>query len=463
MVCVERSHSHRLAVIVIALAVGGGCSEPIVPIGSDPGSRYLQVVDIPPIMTDSLDLLFVVDNSETMAGRQLALKYSFARLLSYLEFAEGGLPDLHVGVVSTDMGVGDEPVPGCSFAGDQGRLQAAPRLNGCPTLDGSFLRDYRDGDDRDTNFGELPLDEAFSCISTLGTGGCQFEQPLEAMRRALDGSNPANDGFLRPDAALGVVILTDEDDCSVFDPTMFAPDQYGEISKFRCFANGVTCEGDDVRIVGEYHDCHAKLNSDYMYSVGGYSRFVSDLKFDPESVVVAGIIGDASLVEVAADLDDQPQLVPACESDGALAYPAVRLADFLKDTRAGSEVASLCGDKPLDALSSTALQLRKSLGTRCLDGPVLDVDDDTPGLQVDCHVYDVAPDGTRTELPECERPYMPDTSTVVPCYAIKQGPGECGDFQSAQQLSLQVWRGDWDIGQPFGTHTIGECLVADDG
>ena len=32
-----------------------------------------------------------------------------------------------------------------------------------------------------------------------------------------------NDGFLRPAAVLGVVILTDEDDCSVMNPGFFDP------------------------------------------------------------------------------------------------------------------------------------------------------------------------------------------------------------------------------------------------
>jgi hypothetical protein len=62
--------------------------------------------------------------------------------------------------------------------------------------------------------------EALDCTAGLGTSGWGFEQPLEAMYLALDG-NPANQGFLREDAHLAVVIFADEDDCSVADPHLF--------------------------------------------------------------------------------------------------------------------------------------------------------------------------------------------------------------------------------------------------
>ncbi len=40
--------------------------------------------------------------------------------------------------------------------------------------------------------------------------------------------NPANAGFLRPDADLAIVILTDEDDCSAIDPAIFERRDYGQ-------------------------------------------------------------------------------------------------------------------------------------------------------------------------------------------------------------------------------------------
>ncbi len=449
--------------LVIAVAAAGGCAEPLVPLGANVDEEYVVVVDIPPSYGDALDLLFVVDNSETMGDKQPALEHSLQRLLSNLEFGRSGLPDLHVGVVSTDMGVGDNPVAGCDFAGDGGTLQNTPRLSGCSAPRDRYLSDYSDGLGRVTNYEAESLTSAFSCIAQLGTNGCGFEQPLEAMRKALDHSNPENNGFVRPGAALGIIFMTDEDDCSVFDNGMFAPelDGTGQVSKFRCFRNGVTCPGDDVRIAGEFTNCIAKSDSQFMPYVAEYASFLSDLKFDPEQIVVTGIIGDSELVEVEVDFDDQPQLVPACEDqDGAIAYPAVRLQQFLRASQFGGEISSLCQGQPLSALDTAARKLRKALGTSCVDGTLRDLDPDEPGLQYDCLVYDLAPDGTRTEIPECPEPNRVSASEVVPCYAIKTGPEECGDFPP-QQLALQVWRGTWNAPQPAGTHTLGECLVAD--
>jgi hypothetical protein len=455
-VCVERSHSPILRYPLTALVVtcACACTAPVIPIGSALDVGYVAVIDNPPVIGQDLDLLFVVDNSETMGGRQLALTHSFDKLMTHLEFAGGGVPNLHVAVVSTDMGVGDNPISGCNFAGDDGKFQGTPRLLDCPAPEDAFLRDYGDGDQRSTNFGDGDRSAAFACISTLGTDGCGFEQPLRAMRRALDGSNPANDGFLRADAVLGIVFLTDEDDCSVFDSNMFMPDEHGEVDKYRCFANGVTCS-DDVR--SRFTGCKSNPYSDFMPHVGDYADFVSGLKFDSDSIVVTGMMGDSSMVEVAVSVDDKPQLIPVCVEDGAPTYPAVRLQHFIDESTDRGEIAPLCGEQPLDALSETARQLRKSLGTLCLDGDLFDVDADEPGLQIDCIVYDLAPDGSRSEIPECDDPYRPFDSATT-CYAIKRGPAQCGDFQP-HQLALQVWRGDWDAGQPWGTHTIGECLV----
>ncbi len=454
----------RRALLCLPL-LGAACAEPELPIGGGGETDRALVVDIPPVRGTELDLLFVIDNTENMTARQVALKASFQRLLSHLAYVPGGVPDLHVGVVSTDLGTGSMTwaVDGCSVAGDGAQLQSVPRDLGCTAPGEAYLKDYRDGDGRQVNYAADDLASAFECISVLGSSGCAFEQPLEAMRLALDGAVPENQGFVRPSATLGVVILTDEDDCSISDPAFFDPDldTTGVVSKFRCFEKGVFCGGDDVRVEGEFDDCEPNEQSDYLHGVAEYAAFLDDAKFDPDQVVVAGMIGAASLVEVEVNVDDQPQVVPACtDSAGTPAYPAVRLQHFLEEARQGGEVSSLCSDdgRPLDALSATARRLRKALGTACLDGDLVDVDPETIGLQFDCTIWDRYPDGTEVELPQCAEPFDPDDSTVVPCYAIKTGPEACGDFRP-HQLALQVWRGSWDASPPAGVHSIGECLV----
>jgi hypothetical protein len=60
---------------------------------------------------------------------------------------------------------------------------------------------------------------SFSCVANVGTGGPSLEMPLYTTQLALgdrmdDGTNA---GFLREDSLLGIVYLTDEDDCSRTD------------------------------------------------------------------------------------------------------------------------------------------------------------------------------------------------------------------------------------------------------
>lgn len=84
---------------------------------------------------------------------------------------------------------------------------------------------------------------SIACRTELGTGGCDLEQPFEAVLRALSPPTPTGwtapgyetpsfpegvvgrggSGFLRGDAVLAVVILSDEDDCSVRDAELVNP------------------------------------------------------------------------------------------------------------------------------------------------------------------------------------------------------------------------------------------------
>jgi len=248
-------------------------------------------IDITPF--DRVDLLFVVDNSASMRQEQASLKAAFPRLIDRLTGPGSGtaarLPvvkDMHLGVVSTDMGLAGVPnnYPGCSGqrqldGGDDGVLQH-PGGTGpeCAASYPAFLSYQRGSGDPSL------LARDFGCIANLGTMGCGFEQQLEAGLKALwpknfidergsvypPGSNPilflatdeagryghsdvsssegGNGGFLRNDPATGmsqiaVVILTDEEDCSSQNTAHFAPtnDPASPLSaqspNMRCFKN----------------------------------------------------------------------------------------------------------------------------------------------------------------------------------------------------------------------------------
>jgi len=459
----------RLPVIGFACIAAAltACTAPVEPIGERGQGQYVRVVDVPPEFNRKLDLLFVVDNSETMSPKQQQMLMSFQKLMAHLSNMRGGLPSFHLGVISTDVGVGLNAVPTCNIAGDAGDLQNKPRFDGCDRPDDAFIRN----DGINTNH-DGSLEQAFSCIAPLGTQGCKFEQPLESMRLAIDGFNATNNGFMRDDAALGVVFLTDEDDCSVEDSRMFTPDMFGEngTPKFRCFDQGVTCSGDDVRAEGDFTNCAAKEDSKFMPHVSEYARFLKDIKGGDESqVVVTGIFGQADLVNVAVGIDEQYEIAPACGGGtGDAAYPAVRLQGFLDEFSRGGQVGNLCGNDGFDVLRTMSKQLRKSLGTTCLDGNLLDVDLDRAGIQPDCKVFDIAPATSRRPIVQCSVDHAPWLSAQFPCYRILAGPESCSDFPG-HQLALDVCRGpnatgDWCLEnvQPLYTHTVAECLVNKD-
>ena len=102
----------------------------------------------------------------------------------------------------------------------------------------------------DNNIAGQDLSRAFGCIADVGESGCGFESPLAAARRALqrasDPTDPESSGFLRPDAWLALIFLTDEDDCSLPADSLlgdFASTELssplGPLTSFRCMERGV--------------------------------------------------------------------------------------------------------------------------------------------------------------------------------------------------------------------------------
>jgi hypothetical protein len=66
---------------------------------------------------------------------------------------------------------------------------------------------------------DVNMEQTFACAANVGTSGPGMEMPLHASEFALDDrvADGTNAGFLREDALLAVVYLTDEDDCSRHD------------------------------------------------------------------------------------------------------------------------------------------------------------------------------------------------------------------------------------------------------
>lgn len=314
----------------------GNVSDPplgIAPDDSGPGAGTETTSAAP----GKLDVLFVIDNSAGMATAQDKLVNDFTGYIDELTAATD-LPDLHIGVISTDVGIGADQ-SGCSKTGDDGRLRTQIIEDVCAPMRDSFIIDRPAADGtRERNY-RASLGEAFACSARLAETGCGFEQPLESLRRALD-DNWFNQGFLREDAKLAIIFLTNEDDCSASGPELFSRDtqDLGRLGSFRCFAQGVYCPDQDTNRPGTFNNCVARPgagsteshSSPYMTDVGDYIEFVRGLKSDPSDIAVYGIMGDTGRVVVDYTGDRRTQAVePGCVGPHGSAAPAIRLQTFV--------------------------------------------------------------------------------------------------------------------------------------
>ncbi len=440
-----------LALVILAAACADRSLASVPP---RPSGEQRQ--EIPVSTNRDIDILFVVDNSKSMDEEQRSLRRNFPEFVRVLE-SIGDLPDLHLGVVSSDVGTAPYAVGDCEGNGDDGLLQLPAACQ--PLTDGArYIIDLADPDapgGRTVNFATATLAEQFGCMAELGYGGCGFEQHFESMRRALDGRNG---DFLRDDAFLAVIFIQDEDDCSAFDRAVFDKDDpdLGPLANFRCFEYGVRCEPDDPRAPGPRQDCAPRADSAYIEDVRTYVDFLRSRKADPARVIVAGIAGAAGPVSVEVDPDSTsgelwtPPVCTVCPGGGSTgcsldpddsgsalvsAAPTVRLHALLDAFPQKSTFQDLCAyDPAIDdvdlsgALVQIAALLGRALGSPCIAGPLADLDPATDGIQPQCSVSDVVhlrqPDEREQLLAACDGSPLSCDGDLQdpPCYRFEDNP-----------------------------------------
>ena len=256
-----------------------------------------------------IDVLLVVDNSGSMREEQEKLASGLKGLLDGLRSA--GLTDYHIGVVTTDV---DDPK-------ESGRLQGTP----------SFVT------------GKMKPADALTALTSavkVGTGGTSYERPLDAMRKALSSplSTAHNKGFLRARAALAVLFLGDEDDCS---HNGSIPE--GEYDSEVCrLSREETLNGPDGKAVLDSKGQPIKGQSHHLVPVATFVRFLLDLKKDSSAPVFAGaIIGDPQGVSKSTPHG-------GCAGAHGKAYGGFRLLELvegLAEGRAGKRWYSVCADE----------------------------------------------------------------------------------------------------------------------
>src|SRR6478735_4845972 len=237
------------------------------------GGVVYPPIDIGPQKTsDKLDVLFVVDNSVSMADKQTILSKSVSSFVTRLvnplcldgegnpvatQPASGGancpsgtremtpVKDLHLGVITTSIGSHGGFVCSTGSADehldDHAQLLPSQRPN-LPSFQGTGFLSYDAAGLNGVADATSVITDLKTTIDAATERGCGYEAPLEAMYRFLVDPQPPvsvtlvnnqstpgainqalldqRHAFLRPDSAVAIVILSDENDCSIRDDSV---------------------------------------------------------------------------------------------------------------------------------------------------------------------------------------------------------------------------------------------------
>lgn len=398
----------------------------------------------------NLDVLFMIDNSSSMTVMQQKLAAQIPGFLAALQSLPTGLPNIHLAVVSSDMGAPGDATSsiGCTSTGDDGQFRigttsgvpvdqhpgldggapggapggndaGAPGCSGASLDDGATFISNVDGVANYTG----NLSTLLSCMTALGDNGCGFEHQLASIARALgaDGSAaPAsNAGFLRPDAQLAIIVLSNEDDCSAPANTeLYSLDgaqqninnPLGPIGNYRCNefghlcvdpgASGETCLTEpplqppvDAQLTAsgptlDLIDCESDESHGLVTSVGSFVSGIRALKADPDNQIVVGaIVAPATPYTVAWEPEQGgqntqpgelwPQVEHSCgplggddvnplgqsatDGDGSFGDPAVRIAQWVQGFGANGVMASICDGNYANAFNTIASKIGAQL------------------------------------------------------------------------------------------------------
>lgn len=238
------------------------------------GADFYPPIEIGAQQTsDKLDVLFVVDNSASMGEKQKILNLSLSSFVGRLvnpwcvdprgkpvaaqpESGEAAcltgkrelkpVKDLHLGVISTSIGGHGGAVCSTSTStedhlDDRAELLPAQRAN-VPSYNGTGYVSYDAAGVAGVSDVARVISDLQAIVTSAGERGCGYEAPLEAMYRFLvdpeppvsvtqtngqstpNGINQAlldqRKAFLRPDSAVAIVIVSDENDCSIRDDSV---------------------------------------------------------------------------------------------------------------------------------------------------------------------------------------------------------------------------------------------------
>ena len=491
------------------------------------------ILDIEPYR--DVDILFVIDNSGSMGEEQATLAANFEAFIDVLERDIDA--NYRIGVTTTDMGHprcgGTGPEAGAlvmsscrsrlqQFVWDPGDGEVVDRrAEACESLCPAELADLRttpsvtqrDEQERPRPWLErldglsnLPegvdTAQAFACLGPQGIDGCGYEAPLESMIKAIQRSQVDDEnqaGFLREEALLGIVFVTDEVDCSMqgagaeaFDPSgaraLWSDPQLAYPTSAVCWNAGVSCQSDPD---GTTQCVSANIGVDgnpttpdqaVLHPLSRYVDFLEDLRARKQDAreqsnvrvavltgVPAGFPNEAISYGFGVDAQFETDygVAPGCSSEHGEAVPPVRLkevAEAFPGLEGDPLLFSICEENYRPALEAIAADFARSLGPACASICPGDADPSLPGLQPTCVVYEVDPDGRTESVPWCEiaedgTESLPEGADV--CVALRVGADshpDCHEDGMGAEFVVKRRPGAPRVG---GTRLQSECSVAD--
>jgi len=276
---------------------------------------------------DHIDLLFVIDNSESMTEEQESLAESFPEFIGVLDdyLNPAGEPITYrIGVTSTAVAR--------TYTEKNGMMSLQAKTADLGSVENGLLLGQAD-----CGLGANPWLEGpgptvandFSCMATLGIDGSTVEMPFAALELALGAKMAAgqpNEGFYVNDGSslLVVVIITDEDDCST------------------TFTGSLTDLPDDSCAS---HPQNVQDTVYHLEPLQNYRDYLDGLFGGPERYVLVGIAGANSCDSSAASCSDDDDAY-------AGAKEAKRLKKFFAENAdpVNSVFADLCTVDLPDAL-----------------------------------------------------------------------------------------------------------------
>jgi hypothetical protein len=393
------------------IAVVCGCS------GELAGPAVPDLVTLAFAPQSELDLLLMIDNTYGTSEEQLQLERVLPGLfLALREALPGGAPELHAGVITSDLGAaGYLDGPCWRPLGSRGMLAVKPDCG----LDSAGPRFLAGAGGRSLT-ADLELSRQLACLGQVGAGGCAYEHQLGSIAAAVDPAVPVNPGFLRPGAHLGIVFLTDEDDCTgPPDTDFFTAEMPGQALSTRCSLAGHLCKGahpPDAPFIAPIEECEAAEDGP-LTPVKALVERVRASKADPaRQITVAGIFGapsahpTATYVLAREQVGLQQQAI--CESSGGDGMPGLRLARFLAAFGSAGVAEDICQNDLSGGFAHAGEVIAAHMTSACLPAPV-----------GDCRVS-----AGELMLPRCS------DSGLSPCWQLEP---EAGCLGSRQRLRLE--------------------------